>query len=156
MSSQASTLTKSSQEEEQDAPQLPSPVSTAKSHRTDDDDVEMTPTAPVGTEKDNFQAADPTFVDSEDLQASEVSLEKLKEWTLPDMKVIHVANLRWDMKQKWGQIRPANTNLSAYYKRRLEQSLPRQPVRVLVRDMGNGVFNNSTENLRKHSLYSQI
>lgn len=139
MSSQASSLTKSSQEQVDETPQLPSPVKSNNSKGEDDDDVHLTPTAPSPAGKDNLQAADPTFRDLEELEANEVNLEKLKSWTLPEMKVIHVANLKWDTKQKWGQIRPVNKNLVAYYKRRLQQAIPRQPVRILVRDMGNGV-----------------
>ena len=97
---------------------------------------------------DPLEAQDPAFVDNEDLPATEVNLEKLREWTLPNLKMVHVRNLKWDKKKQWGQIRRIKENLVEYYRRRLDQSVPRQPIRILVRDMGNGMFLTSTENLR--------
>ena len=89
---------------------------------------------------DGFQAAAPVQDDLEQLIDPEsVSIDQVKDYVQSELEAVPVMYLRWDTQQKWGQIRVLNPQLVEYYIKVIEKEPPRQPVRVLVRNMGTGM-----------------
>ena len=98
---------------------------------------------------DAFQAAPPVQEDLEQLiDPDTVSVDQVKDYVQSELEAVPVMYLRWDTQQKWGQIRVLNPQLVEYYIKVIEKEPPRQPVRVLVRNMGSGICFFFTPNRR--------
>ena len=89
------------------------------------------------------------------MEPEEVTLDKVREYVDPDLNEVLVSALVWDKEQKWGQIRVLNQSLVEYYIKIIKKEPPRLPVRVLLRNMGDGVLKDVTTKRRKYFHISQ-
>ena len=96
-----------------------------------------------------FHAAPPARDIVDTVAAEDLSVDLVKGYTDRELKQVHILELRWDTTQSWGQIRRLNKDLVERYVRSLEKEELRQPIRVLLRDLGSGIsqFNPDRTNL---------
>ena len=90
--------------------------------------------------KDQFHAAPPTREDTEEYDPDKVSIKDVQQYTSTELSLVPVGYLRWDSKQTWGQIRKLDLDLVEKYRKSIDKEPPRLPVRVLLRNMGSGMF----------------
>jgi hypothetical protein len=72
------------------------------------------------------------------LSADKVNVDDIATYSL-GFELIPVERLVWDTQRRWGQIRPISKSLVEHYVRQLDANKPREPVGVLVRDLGKGL-----------------
>ena len=128
-----------------------SPITAADIVRNSDSEEEVKSPATAVVSEDSAPGAEecqgqaqasPAVVPDLDQQMDpdEVTLDKVKEYVDPDLHQILVTALVWDTEQKWGQIRVLNPSLVEYYIKVIKKEPPRLPVRVLLRQLRDGVL----------------
>ena len=128
--------------------------SSQDSNRGSDSDASEPEARALGS-MSTFVASPPTQADAEVLTPSEVTINKVNLYMGTDLLMIHVKKLRWDTTLSWGQLRVVQDKLVQNYKSCLEKEPPRQPVRVLLKDMGTGLLNKLTPIRCNMFLYPQ-
>lgn len=113
---------------------------------------EEEPVAAANLVADTLTAPCSVTAQSEGLVLEVVNLTELRKWAKGEPAGLPVTALRWDLHCRWGQIRPLNPELVAYYEDGLKAGLPRQPIKVLVRNMGSDMPMQFTTNRSKFSL----
>ena len=104
----------------------------------EEDNNAVLPSQSVAAE--TFNAPGRDLSDTTPINPDKVNDKELKKYMLPGLFIAHVSQLRWDLKQEWGQIRKLNNDRVQYYVRSLKESPPRVPVRILLRTLGQGIF----------------
>ena len=93
---------------------------------------------------DDMLAGDPEVAVEEDEPDAPLNVDEVKQYS-DGLHMIHISKLKWDAKCQWGQVRPLRESLVTEYFHALQRVQPRQPIRVLVRSMGDGVFINNLD-----------
>lgn len=87
---------------------------------------------------EDMVAPEPEGEDDHGLTVDQITPEQIRSYS-EGSKLIHVMNLKWDTKKRWGQVRQINKDTVKEYYNGLRSVQPRTFVRVLVRSLGDGV-----------------